>query len=643
MADRQDMYFLQQVQEDEMDTIYDDMETMETSLSQGIGLAQGTDPAKYGGITSGLNVTKVVANQVNVTVGVCRNGDGQRIQLPSSAVVQLTNLGDTPEGDYANPVGNGPAIDSSYIPGGNEAWLSLFIVYDTNLSDSRIDGLGNPIDYRQTESFHFRLELGASGASGSASARASLATNKVLLADILLDDTFSIRTIGSKEAIMYSSADFNEIGYGLDDIPVMKGRRSDWLVIDSDGTDFDLWKDALDISKANSKAYLNIRAGDAREAIRQLLLRLTEVGSSTKYGGSDIINGHPVGGKVLSAPGSAVALQMPSGSIHTQLEALYDKVNTLLSRGADTITGVLNINGNPIINGNLAVNGNITISTIGILNAFGTTNLRNAVIGPFTTGDVLHVRSAYNLDNTKNLLKIETTDSTNGDLLRIKKHALLEYGHMFLEDFHYITTISSTTLDDHIPKQRWTDQVSATGDGSYQVTAGGNERVFKISLNPTAGPTFYGILGPDLFRPDLDPNIIMQIHTRSIALAGDHYIEIGIVEASPGINFFGIVIKPTGVYVRVRNGAGGTVDGVVNLGSAPGAYQSFTAMMINATAVEARGNALQDTASLASGAFNANFYRPRAIIHYSGGGTATGTDLELKRFHVIDKRITPGY
>jgi hypothetical protein len=364
--DKQDWYLGQVVTADEMDTIYTDAEDAERGLASAGSLAQAAaaEAHKFGGILQGLLVTKASATSVDVTLGEARDTLGRRISLAAAATVLLTKLGSTPEGTTASAEGDGSLTAASINAG--EAWLSLYLAFDTNLSDSRVDSLGNTINFRQAESFHFELLVGTDAPLGTATSRAVLDDSRVLLADILLDNNGEIRVISAIDAIVTSSKTLNQIGYGLDDTPNLSGRRSDWAAIDPTDTEFALLKDALDTTQPNNHAYLNLRAISPRDLVRQYVALMVTPGSATAAGGSEIVAAKTITGKVLSSPGAAAALQMPVGSVHTQLEALYDKVNTLLSRGNDTLTGNLTITGTATIQTNLIVTGTGSIG--GVLN-----------------------------------------------------------------------------------------------------------------------------------------------------------------------------------------------------------------------------------------------------------------------------------
>ena len=343
MPDIQDWYLGQIVTEDEMDNIYTDMTASERNMAKEANLGQGpvaTAP-RSGGILSGLVVTKLSVNSVQVTAGAARDTNGKRIALSTSASVSLVNLGSTPEGDTTNAQGDGSLTASSITAG--EAWLSLYIAFDTNLSDTRVDSLNNPIYFRQTESFHFELAIGSDSAP-PATSRPNLSDDLVLLADILLDNSGEIRVISTYDAICGSSLELAQIGYGLDDTAALNGRRSDWVQLDPDGTNLELWHNATKTGNPNNKAYFNIREGDPREMAFELAQAFAEPGDASNVAGSELIGGKETTGSTLSAPGAAAALDFAAdSSIHAQLVQLRDKINTLLSRGSDTLTGDLTV------------------------------------------------------------------------------------------------------------------------------------------------------------------------------------------------------------------------------------------------------------------------------------------------------------
>lgn len=225
----QNWYTGQTVIESEMDQVYTDAASAEKSLAKEAGVHQPSAAlaGQQGGISSGLVVTRVSDTVVQVSAGTARDSQGRRISLPSAATVSLTAVGDTDEGDLTDATGDGTAVA---ITAGKEAWISLFLVYDETLSQPKVDDLGQNLMYRTVESFHFFLGIGAEAPSGTATALTALSADKILLADILLDDAEAIRQIdpgsGTADAICGSSADFNAIGYGLDDTPALAGRRS---------------------------------------------------------------------------------------------------------------------------------------------------------------------------------------------------------------------------------------------------------------------------------------------------------------------------------------------------------------------------------------------------------------------------------
>src|SRR5581483_11223158 len=87
-----------------------------------------------------------------------------------------------------NPlIGNNTPIN---LPSaGNEMWVSLFLYFDRLGSDPRVDGFGNPIFFRISDSFKFYLVQGTPAAIGLAIKPTLPGDNSLLLGDIYLRDT----------------------------------------------------------------------------------------------------------------------------------------------------------------------------------------------------------------------------------------------------------------------------------------------------------------------------------------------------------------------------------------------------------------------------------------------------------------------
>lgn len=479
MSDKQNWYLGQIVTEGEMDTIYTDVENAELNMAKEANLGQGpvATALRSGGILSGLGVTKLTVDSVQVTLGAARDSDGKRIALPSTASVSLVNLGDTPEGDTTNAQGDGSLTASSITAG--EAWLSLFIAYDTNLSDARVDSLNNTIYFRQTESFHFELLIGTDSAA-PATSRPNLADDRVLLADILLDNNGEIRVISTVDAICASSFDFANIGYGLDDTAALNGRRSDWVQLDPDGTNLELWHNAVKTGNPNNKAYFNIREGDPREMVFALAEAFNTPGDSTTVAGSELMGGKETTGSSLSAPGSATALDLSaSSSIHTQLEEIKDKINTLLSRGTDTLTGDLTV-----------------------------------------TQDV--TAAAVNVGATDRWWAVETVEPSGGDSLRLQATDHPQGG---LNEITFMDESGSVVecLSSYMLRGTSTDM--ALGD-SVKLRAGiGNDIEVAMSRHPSVGPyAWYTDFGPS-GSPDIRMQLGANAPSRGLELLnGNYYI-----------------------------------------------------------------------------------------------------------------------
>lgn len=76
-------------------------------------------------------------------------------------------------------------VSTAVVGAGNEKWLSLFILFERNLSDPVIDGNGFTVYYVQAESYEYQVVQGAEAPAGTAT-RPALINPGLLLADVLL-------------------------------------------------------------------------------------------------------------------------------------------------------------------------------------------------------------------------------------------------------------------------------------------------------------------------------------------------------------------------------------------------------------------------------------------------------------------------
>lgn len=154
--DRSDFYFEQLVTEGEMDQAFDDVERMERDKILEFDLW---------GVHNGLVVSQHGAGDltVDISAGAAHNDLGERIEVPSLLNPDL----------------------SSYEPStpGESVWIRLCLKQDRALSDPRIDGDLDPVDYRQTESYELVIVVGTPAVGPS---KPSVPANHVLLADIEL-------------------------------------------------------------------------------------------------------------------------------------------------------------------------------------------------------------------------------------------------------------------------------------------------------------------------------------------------------------------------------------------------------------------------------------------------------------------------
>jgi hypothetical protein len=135
MSDRSNFYYEQEVTEAEMDQAFDDLENADHDLL--------VDHDTWGVLT-GLAVTQSGTADlfINISTGVAYDETGRRIPMATS----------------------GEKIDmTSYLPTTNPKWVRVYIQSDIIESDSRLDGLGTPVNYRQTESWDWVIDEGTEG------------------------------------------------------------------------------------------------------------------------------------------------------------------------------------------------------------------------------------------------------------------------------------------------------------------------------------------------------------------------------------------------------------------------------------------------------------------------------------------------
>lgn len=474
MSDKQDFYTGQLVDQAEMDVIYSDLDDAEVNLANDAGARQGAvaDADKYGGILSGGVVTFNAVKVVNVSACVARDDNGVRIPLTVAATVSLTKLGATPEGDTTNATGAGANVSTN--PGsGLENWVSLYLVHDTHYSDARTDALGNPIQYRQEESFHFFIDEGGLAAAPS-STRQGPVTGKVLLTQILLDDDGEIQLIGGVRAICGSTKDFNTIGYGPLDAAALAGQRSDWVAIDSDGTDLTLWQNAYDTDEDHNAACVSVRAGTPQEALRELAEAYATLGTPTQFAGTELIGGKSTTGKVLTNS-AAAAYNLASETLHTQLSHVADQLNNRVPRGGDT-----GLTGDYILKGQAAVHADAGESAL-----------------------LLRPDAAALSHDQTTILELQAAARVS---LSQRIFSLLAYGEiglprMYREDFPYRSSVPSSTLGDHLPTHVWHKVQTPTQPATTWEIYNGQNSYIQIALGANEINGFaHGIKGPNLWN-----------------------------------------------------------------------------------------------------------------------------------------------
>ena len=166
MADRKDYFFRQKVTEAELDAGFDGLEQADFNLAVDHGFV---------GIVEEMVVSEK-SGTPDLTVDVSApaqaySKQGERIAFSSGQNVDLSE--------------DDGAVSTAVATPGNARIVSLFVVFDRNLSDPRIDGNSLTVFHLRDESFAFSVVAGAEATSGS-EVPPAIDPNKILLADVTL-------------------------------------------------------------------------------------------------------------------------------------------------------------------------------------------------------------------------------------------------------------------------------------------------------------------------------------------------------------------------------------------------------------------------------------------------------------------------
>jgi hypothetical protein len=158
--DRYNFYYRQNVQPSEINAAFDTIEEefAEVAKSYGSGIAQGGTVSPESPVSNILHVTSLTGY----------DEDGVRMRMPATDV-------DTNTDENSVPIS---------FSSGEDIWVSVFVKWETTLSDTRTDGYGVAIDYHETITPSLVVVFGTPATSGTAT-RPALRNNQLLVADVL--------------------------------------------------------------------------------------------------------------------------------------------------------------------------------------------------------------------------------------------------------------------------------------------------------------------------------------------------------------------------------------------------------------------------------------------------------------------------
>jgi len=155
--DRSDFYYRQIVTQAEMDQAFDDPEAAIRAITGDYDLQVG--------VAAGMEVqeTSPVSGSVEVTTGAAYDSQGRRVPVLTLGTIDLSSL----------------------MPDINPRYVRIYAEFGRTMSDPRLDGNNDPVDYRQTEEAVLSYVAGV--AAGSP-VKPTIDPTKVLLATILIGD-----------------------------------------------------------------------------------------------------------------------------------------------------------------------------------------------------------------------------------------------------------------------------------------------------------------------------------------------------------------------------------------------------------------------------------------------------------------------
>lgn len=297
MADRKDYYYKQKVTEAELDAGFEGLEEADRAIITDLGLV-GVALGSVNQRGAGANIS------VDVNTHIAYDDSGQRILVPS-VINQPVAV------DYL-------AASTDVSVTGHSKILSVFLVFQRNLSDPRLDGNSLSVFFDRAESYAVVVKQGAEATVPTAP---PLEAGKVLICDITR--TFGqTQILNANISVARRQEMFRLTGAGPVTLSATSAKAISQALQDALNAHISGTTNAhvaTAIGYAGGPAWRDATTNPAATVEAQLDKIITDLGDSSVNGSA----------RISSLSVSGVNVLLASGSVRTQLVSVLAQLDTL--------------------------------------------------------------------------------------------------------------------------------------------------------------------------------------------------------------------------------------------------------------------------------------------------------------------------